>query len=121
MKLVFYYKFRFYSSKMNEICLHCHWLYFSSITLSFGQCALTQGRPQAHPGRSMRQHNGWKKFGKLRAIFRTFGAFCKSQITLSSAFHLEGKGLIINYVRENISFKCLIKNFSLILHHSKHG
>ena len=23
---------------MNEICLHCHWLYFSSIILSFEQC-----------------------------------------------------------------------------------
>jgi hypothetical protein len=32
----FYYKFRFYTSKLNEICLHCHWLYFSSI-ISFGQ------------------------------------------------------------------------------------
>ena len=39
MKLIFDYKFRFYTSKMNEICLHCHWLYFSSIILSFGQCA----------------------------------------------------------------------------------
>ena len=29
----------FYTSKMNEICLHCHLLYFSSIILSFGQCA----------------------------------------------------------------------------------
>ena len=26
------------SEKMNEICLHCHWLYFSSIVLGFGQC-----------------------------------------------------------------------------------
>ena len=25
---------------MNEICLHCHWLYFSSIILCFGQCVL---------------------------------------------------------------------------------
>ena len=32
------YIFRFYTSKINEICLHCHWLYFSSIILSFGQC-----------------------------------------------------------------------------------
>ena len=38
MKLIFDYKFRFYTSKMNEICLHCHLLYFSSIILSFGQC-----------------------------------------------------------------------------------
>ena len=38
MKLIFDYKFRFYTSKMNEICLHCHWLYFSSIILSYGQC-----------------------------------------------------------------------------------
>ena len=30
-------QFRFYTSKMNEICLHCHWLYFSSIIMSFGQ------------------------------------------------------------------------------------
>ena len=37
MKLIFYYKFRFYTSKLNEICLHCHWLYFSSIIMSFGQ------------------------------------------------------------------------------------
>ena len=37
MKLFFYYKFRFYTSKLNEICLHCHWLYFSSIIMSFGQ------------------------------------------------------------------------------------
>ena len=37
MKLIFDNIFRFYTSKMNEICLHCHWLYFSSITLSFGQ------------------------------------------------------------------------------------
>ena len=27
---------------MNEISLHCHLLYFSSIILSFGQCAFTQ-------------------------------------------------------------------------------
>ena len=38
MKLIFDYKFRFHTSKMNEICLHCHLLYFSSIVLSFGQC-----------------------------------------------------------------------------------
>ena len=38
MKLIFDYKFRFYTSKMNEICLHCHLLYFSSIILSFGHC-----------------------------------------------------------------------------------
>ena len=37
MKFIFDYKFRFYTSKMNEICLHCHWLYFSSIIMSFGQ------------------------------------------------------------------------------------
>ena len=37
MKLIFDYKFRFYTSKLNEICLHCHWLYFSSIIMSFGQ------------------------------------------------------------------------------------
>ena len=36
-EIIFVYKFRFYTSKMNEICLHCHWLYFSSITMSFGQ------------------------------------------------------------------------------------
>ena len=28
MKLIFDYKFRFYKSKMNEICLYCHLLYF---------------------------------------------------------------------------------------------
>ena len=33
MKSIFDYKFRFYTSKMNEICLHCHLLYFSSIIL----------------------------------------------------------------------------------------
>ena len=33
------YKFRFYTSKLNEIRLHCHWLYFSSIIMSFGQGA----------------------------------------------------------------------------------
>ena len=38
MKLVFDHKFRFYKSKMSEICLHCHWLYFSSIILSLGLC-----------------------------------------------------------------------------------
>ena len=38
MKFIFDYKFRFYTSKMNEICLHCHLFYFSSIILSFGQC-----------------------------------------------------------------------------------
>ena len=38
MKLISDYKFGFYTSKMNEICLHRHWLYFSSIILSFGQC-----------------------------------------------------------------------------------
>ena len=42
MKLIFDYKFRSYTSKMNEICLHCHWLYFSSITMSFGQGEYTQ-------------------------------------------------------------------------------
>ena len=36
MKSIFDYKFRFYTSKMNEVCLHCHLLYFSSIILSFG-------------------------------------------------------------------------------------
>ena len=35
MKLIFDYKFRFYTSK---ICLHCHLLYFSSIILNFGHC-----------------------------------------------------------------------------------
>ena len=36
MKLIFDYKFRYYTSKMNEICLHCHLLYFSSMwTLTF--------------------------------------------------------------------------------------
>ena len=40
MKLIFDYKFRFYTSKMNEICLYCHLLYFSSIILSFGHCVL---------------------------------------------------------------------------------
>ena len=33
MKLISDYTFRFHTSKMNEICLHCHWLYFSSITV----------------------------------------------------------------------------------------
>jgi hypothetical protein len=28
MKLNLDYKFRFYTSRINEICLHCHWLYF---------------------------------------------------------------------------------------------
>ena len=42
MKLIFDYKFRFYTSKINEICLHCHLLYFSSIILSFGQCEPVQ-------------------------------------------------------------------------------
>ena len=37
MESIFDHKFRFYTSKMNEICLHCHWLYFSSIIMSFGQ------------------------------------------------------------------------------------
>ena len=35
--LFFYYEFRFYTSKLNDICPHCHWLYFSSIILSFRQ------------------------------------------------------------------------------------
>ena len=34
----FDYKFVFYTSKMNEIWLYYHWLYFSSIILSFRQC-----------------------------------------------------------------------------------
>ena len=38
MKLIFDFKFRFYTSKMNEICLHCHCLFFPSIILSFRQC-----------------------------------------------------------------------------------
>ena len=42
MKFIFDYKFRFYKSKMNEICLHCHWLYFSSIIMSFGQGVVNQ-------------------------------------------------------------------------------
>ena len=37
-EITFDYKFRFYASKMNEICLHFHLLYFSSIILSFGKC-----------------------------------------------------------------------------------
>ena len=36
MKLIFDFKFRFYNLKINEICLHCHLLYFSSIILIFG-------------------------------------------------------------------------------------
>ena len=54
MKLIFNYKFRFYSSKMNEICLHCHWLYFSSIILSFGRCELV-----------------WYILGNLQSGYRT--------------------------------------------------
>ena len=42
MKSIFDYKFRFYTSKLNEICLQCHLLYFSSIILSFGQCVLAK-------------------------------------------------------------------------------
>ena len=42
MKSIFDYKFRFYTLKMNEICLHCHLLYFSSIILSFGHFAFVQ-------------------------------------------------------------------------------
>ena len=42
MKSNFDHKFRFYASKINEICLHCHWLYFSSFILSFRQCVRWQ-------------------------------------------------------------------------------
>ena len=34
-------KFRFYTSRMNEFCLHCHWLYFFPFILSFGQCVMS--------------------------------------------------------------------------------
>ena len=39
MKLIFGDEFIFYTSSMYEICLHCHWLGFSSFILNFGQCA----------------------------------------------------------------------------------
>ena len=39
MKLIFGCEFIFYTSSMYEICLHCHWLSFSSFILNFGQCA----------------------------------------------------------------------------------
>ena len=44
MKLFFCHEFTFYTSSMYEICLHCHWLGFSSITLNFGQCELPQSQ-----------------------------------------------------------------------------
>ena len=45
MKLIFDYKFRLYTSRMNEFCLHYPWLYFSSIISSFGHCVLPQCAP----------------------------------------------------------------------------
>ena len=38
MKLIFGDEFIFYTSSMYEICLHCHWLGFSSFILNFGKC-----------------------------------------------------------------------------------
>ena len=52
MKLIFDDKFRFYTSKMNEICLQCHLLYFSLIILSFGQCVYD-------PWKTCRNWWGW--------------------------------------------------------------
>ena len=43
-EIVFCHEFTFYTSSMYEICLHCHWLGFSSITLNFGQCELPQSQ-----------------------------------------------------------------------------
>ena len=39
MKLIYSDEFIFYTSTMYEICLHCHWLCYSSFILNFGQCA----------------------------------------------------------------------------------
>ena len=44
MKLIFDYKFRFYTSKMNEIFLYYHWLYFSSFILCLGQSGWEKGQ-----------------------------------------------------------------------------
>ena len=38
MKLISDYKFRFYTSRIIEFCLQCHWFYFSSFILSLGHC-----------------------------------------------------------------------------------
>ena len=38
MKLIYGDEFIFYTSSMYEICLHCHWLGFSSFILNFEQC-----------------------------------------------------------------------------------
>ena len=37
-EIIFCHKFTFYTSSIYEICLHCHWLGFSSIILNFEQC-----------------------------------------------------------------------------------
>ena len=49
MKLIFGDEFIFYTSSMYEICLHCHWLGFSSFILNFGQCDGRTGGVQGNP------------------------------------------------------------------------
>ena len=40
MKLIFVDEFIFYTSSIYEVCIHCHWLGFSSFILNFGQCVI---------------------------------------------------------------------------------
>ena len=35
---ILFYKFKFYTSSMYEICLHCHLLGFSWFRMNYGQC-----------------------------------------------------------------------------------
>ena len=60
MKLIFGDEFKFYTSSMYEICLHCHWLSFSSFKLNFGQCAFFL----------MTNHLSWISQGPIIAVQR---------------------------------------------------
>ena len=91
MKLIFDYKFRFYLSKMNEICLHCHQLYLSLIIfMGFGQCALRAYCPDVYTVLSNQKKpttinccrrttglgTSWITFGKFCSMFSSLHIFC---------------------------------------------
>ena len=102
MELIFDYKFRFYLSKMNEICLHCHWLYLSSIILGFGQCALRAYCPDVYTVLSNQKKpttinccrrttglgTSWITFGKFCSMFSSLHIFCiLKYLYIEGVFH----------------------------------
>ena len=61
MKLIFVDEFIFYTSSMYEIYLHCHWLGFSSIILSFEQSVKASASASATSSSSFLNHNAYKE------------------------------------------------------------